>query len=86
PDGRAGGRDTLLRRFDAVQAEALLTAAGLRVEQVHGVRVVADLTPSTLLDTEPGAYDALLAFEREASTRSPYRDVATQIHLLARRP
>ncbi|MQA24970.1 MAG: methyltransferase domain-containing protein [Micromonosporaceae bacterium] len=86
PEGRAGPRDTLLRRFDAAQAEALLAAAGLRVEQIHGVRVVADLVPGALLDTEPGAYDALLAFEQEASTRAPYRDIATQVHLLARRP
>ena len=85
PEGRAGSRDTLLRRFDAAQAEDLLAQAGLRVEQIHGVRVVSDLVPGALLDTEPGAYDALLAFEQEASTRLPYRDIATQIHLLARR-
>lgn len=85
PDGRAGAKDTLLRRFDASQAEALLAAAGLTVEQLHGVRVVADLVPGALLDTEPGAYDALLGFELQAAARSPYRDIATQLHLLARR-
>jgi SAM-dependent methyltransferase len=85
PDGRAAARDTLLRRFDAPQAEALLTAAGLKVEQIHGVRVVADLVPGALLDSEPGAYDALLHFELRAAGRSPYRDLATQLHLLARR-
>lgn len=86
PDGRAGRKDTLRRRFDAAQAESLLTGAGLRVEQIHGVRVVADLVPGALLDTEPGAYDALLHFENQAAARSPYRDIATQLHLLARRP
>ena len=85
PDGRAGSKDTLLRRFDAPQAAALLTAAGLQVEQIHGVRIVADLVPGALLDTEPGAYDALLDFELRAAGRSPYRDLATQLHLLARR-
>ncbi|MGH3715642.1 MAG: methyltransferase domain-containing protein [Micromonosporaceae bacterium] len=85
PDGRAGDRDTLLRRFDAAQARELLAAAGLTVEQIHGVRVVADLVPGALLDTEPGAYDALLEFELAAATRSPYRDIATQLHLLGRR-
>ncbi|HEX6074429.1 MAG TPA: methyltransferase domain-containing protein [Micromonosporaceae bacterium] len=85
PDGRAAGKDTLRRRFDAAQAGSLLSDAGLRVERIHGVRVVADLVPGALLDAEPGAYDALLAFEAQASARSPYRDIATQLHLLARR-
>ncbi|HEX2418323.1 MAG TPA: methyltransferase domain-containing protein [Micromonosporaceae bacterium] len=85
PDGRAGGKDTLRRRFDAVQAAALLTDAGLRVERTHGVRVVADLMPGALLDAEPGGYDALLMFETKASAQPPYRDIATQLHLLARR-
>jgi len=86
PDGRVGPRDTLRRRFDADSATSLLTAGGLSVEQVHGVRVVADLVPAAVLDAEPGAYDALLRFELAAAARPPYRDVATQLHLLARRP
>jgi hypothetical protein len=31
-------------------------------------------------------HEALLAFELAAAARSPYRDIATQLHLLARRP
>jgi SAM-dependent methyltransferase len=85
PDGRTGPQDTMLRRFDAGTADALLAKAGLRVEQVHGVRVVADLVPGALLDTEPGALDALLALELAAADQPPYRDIATQLHLLARR-
>jgi S-adenosylmethionine-dependent methyltransferase len=76
----------MLRRFDLASAEALITRAGLTVEQVHGVRVVADLVPGALLDTEPGALDALLSLELAAADRPPYRDIATQLHLLARRP
>jgi SAM-dependent methyltransferase len=85
PDGRTGPNDTVLRRFDAVSAETLLAKAGLAVEQIHGVRVVADLVPGALLDTEPGALDALLALELAAADKPPYRDLATQLHLLARR-
>ncbi|MEV6525494.1 methyltransferase domain-containing protein [Longispora sp. NPDC051575] len=85
PDGRGGPRDTLLRRYDADSASALLARAGLSVEQVHGVRVAADLVPGALLDTEPGAYEALLRFELATAAVPPYRDIATQIHLLARR-
>ena len=85
PSGRAGSADTMLRRFDIASAEGLLARAGLVVEQVHGVRVVADLVPGTLLDAEPGALDALLALELASADRPPYRDIATQLHLLARR-
>lgn len=83
PDGRAGHRDTLRRRFDAGSAAALLLGAGLAVEESHGVRVVADLVPAAVADADP---DGLLALELAASAISPYRDFATQLHLLARRP
>jgi len=83
--GRTGPGDTMLRRFDLASAERLLAGAGLIVEQVHGVRVVADLVPGALIDTEPGALDALLALELAAADRPPYRDIATQLHLFARR-
>lgn len=76
-DGRSA------RRFDAESAGALLTTAGLTVEQIHGVRVVADLVPGTVLERDP---DALVAFELASAARPPYRDIATQLHLLARRP
>ncbi len=83
PQGRAGPGDKLRRRFDADGAAALLTAAGLSVEKIHGVRVVADLVPGSVADGDP---DALLAFETLASKLPPYRDIATQLHLYARKP
>jgi SAM-dependent methyltransferase len=83
PDGRTGHGDKLRRRFDAVGAAALLTAAGLLVEKIHGVRVVSDLVPGTVADGDP---DALLAFELSAAGLAPYRDIATQLHLYARKP
>ncbi len=79
---RVTGRDTVRRRFDLIGAEALLAEAGLHVEQAHGVRVVADLVPGVVADADP---EALLAFELAAAAVPPYRDVATQLHLLARR-
>jgi S-adenosylmethionine-dependent methyltransferase len=82
PDGRAGARDTLRRRFTAQSAGDLLAAAGLAVEEISGVRVVADLLPGALLE---GHADALLAFELAVSALRPYRDVATQLHLFARK-
>jgi SAM-dependent methyltransferase len=83
PDGSIGGRDTLCRRFDLHAVTELLASAGLVVEQTHGVRVVADLLPGAVLE---GQTEALVAFELATSDRSPYRDIATQLHLFARRP
>jgi S-adenosylmethionine-dependent methyltransferase len=81
PDGRAGAHDTLRRRFDLSGVTALLTAAGLVPEQVHGVRVLADLMPAAAAEADPAA---LLALEASLSARPPYRDIAAQLHLLAR--
>ncbi len=83
PDGRTGAADKLRRRFDAEGAAALLRAAGLTVAGIHGVRVLADLLPGAVADADP---EALLAFELAAADRPPYRDIATQLHLYARKP
>jgi 2-polyprenyl-3-methyl-5-hydroxy-6-metoxy-1,4-benzoquinol methylase len=82
-DGQAGGRDTVRRRFDPDSATALLSKAGLIVEQIHGVRVVADLVSGSVLERD---HEALTEFELATAAHSPFRDVATQLHLLARRP
>jgi SAM-dependent methyltransferase len=83
PDGRIRGRDTLRRRYDVEGAAALLSAAGLTVEEVHGVRVLADLLPSPVLEADP---QKLLELELAVASRPPFRDIAAQLHLFARRP
>jgi S-adenosylmethionine-dependent methyltransferase len=85
PAGQTGPADVLQRRFDPATAVALLEGAGLRVESVHGVRVLADLVPGAVLEGEPGAAAALHDLELALSDRPPYRDIATQLHLLGRR-
>lgn len=70
------------RRFDREPLIGLLAAVGLRVEQAHGVRVVADLVPGAVADADG---ESLRQLELELSARSPYRDIATQLHLLARK-
>jgi SAM-dependent methyltransferase len=82
PDGRAGARDTLRRRYDAQSAAALLVAAGLRVEETHGVRVLADLLPAAVVEEDP---KAVLELELQLSAVPPFRDIASQLHLFARR-
>jgi SAM-dependent methyltransferase len=83
PHGTAGRRDTLRRRFDADGAAALVRAGGLTVESISGVRVLADLVPAAVAEADP---ESLLALELAAADRPPYRDIAAQLHLFARRP
>jgi ubiquinone/menaquinone biosynthesis C-methylase UbiE len=83
PAGRWGAGDGVPRRWTPESISRLVAAAGLAVEQLHGVRVVADLIPSAALDLEPGAPAALLALERTLAERPPFRDLATSLHILA---
>lgn len=86
PAGRWGAADGAAHRWSLPALTGVVTGASLQVEQVHGVRTVADLVPSAVLDAEPGSAAALLALERMLSLRSPFRDLATQLHLLAVQP
>lgn len=83
PDGRWGDGDGTGRRYDAGRLLAMLEAVGLSVEQRHGVRVVADLVPGAVVD---GAGESLVGVELALAAVSPYRDIATQLHVLARKP
>jgi S-adenosylmethionine-dependent methyltransferase len=85
PDGRWGRADAARRRFDRAELVALLGGAGLRADEVHGVRVFTDLVAGALLDTDAAAFEALVALELAAAARDPYRDLATQLHVLAHR-
>jgi SAM-dependent methyltransferase len=85
PDGRWGTGDSLPRRFTADELTGLVADAGLRTASVHGVRVFADLVPGVLVDTEPGALDALLRLELAAAEEPGFHSVATQLHVLGER-
>jgi len=93
--GRETGHAESTRRFDTDEAMTLVRAAGAEVVAVHGVRVFADLAgPPHQPGPGPGAADReppagwaaqLAALEAAVSARPPYRDLAAQLHLLARR-
>ncbi|MFE2428004.1 methyltransferase domain-containing protein [Streptomyces sp. NPDC059373] len=85
PAGRWGAGDPVPRRFTAEDLTRLVEGAGLRVGPVHGVRVFADLVPGVLVDTEPGAFDALLRLELAAAEQPAFHSIATQLHVLAER-
>jgi hypothetical protein len=59
-------------------------AAGLVIEATSGVGVFAELVPGARVEA-PGGYEALAELEALAASRSPYRDIAARVHLLARR-
>jgi 2-polyprenyl-3-methyl-5-hydroxy-6-metoxy-1,4-benzoquinol methylase len=70
------------RRFSPEELLALIAGAGLEPGQWRGVSVVSDL-----LGASSGADpDALRALELSLAGTSPYRDVATGLHVLATRP
>ncbi|MFE4860901.1 class I SAM-dependent methyltransferase [Streptomyces sp. NPDC056670] len=82
PAGRWGAGDPVPHRFTAEQLIELVGAAGATAGAVHGVRVFADLVPGVLVDTEPGALDALLKLEAAAAELPAFHAVATQLHVL----
>ncbi len=85
PAGRWGEGDPLPRRFTAEDLTVLVRDAGLEVAAVHGVRVFADLVPGVLVDTEPGALEALLKLELAAAELPAFHSISTQLHILAQR-
>jgi SAM-dependent methyltransferase len=85
PAGSAGAGDPLARRFSLDELRLLLEAARLRPRTVHGVRVLTDVVPPALLDSDPQAVDDLLALERATAERADFISAATQLHVLADR-
>jgi S-adenosylmethionine-dependent methyltransferase len=71
------------RRFTVDEITAVLAEAGFDIETMHAVRVFVDLVPSSLVDLEPGAAQALVDLERAVAARPEYLTLATQIHTLA---
>jgi SAM-dependent methyltransferase len=75
--------------FDLAALHAVCARLGLVVEQVHGVGVFTEWVPGT--DADPSASgapddEALAELEGLAAGRSPFREIASRVHVLARRP
>lgn len=71
------------RRFVAAEVEQLLQSLGFVAVHTSGVRVFADLVPSAIVDTEPGARDALYALERILRTSSDFTALSAGLHTIA---
>ena len=80
-----------LRALDALPPTApiavrrLCERAGLVIEQAHGVGVFSELVPGAALDL-PGAAESLAELEAAAAVREPLCEIASRVHILARRP
>jgi hypothetical protein len=83
--GRTGSTDPLPRRFDRESLLALLAGRSVTVQLEHGVRLVTDLLPGALVDGDPDAAEALLAFERAVSEHPRLAALASQLHLVVQR-
>jgi SAM-dependent methyltransferase len=79
------GENTAPRRFTLPELTALIEAAGLRVGEVHGLRIFGGLIPGGLPGGDAAAADALRALEEAAASTPPLRDIASQLHVLGRR-
>jgi len=88
PDGRWGPTDPLPRRFDVAGLTALLDQTGFTTVQVHGIRVFADLVPSSALDSAADRA-ALGDLERAVTTHPHYAEalggLGTGLHAIAQR-
>lgn len=71
--------------YDAEMLANQCRAAGLRVQSVEGLGVFTDLVPGIELE-RPGAIAALSELEASVAGQPPYRDIASRLHVQARRP
>ncbi len=85
PLGRYGPSDPVPRRFALADVRSLVEEAGLAVVATHGARVFADVVPAGSLDADPQAAAALIELEIEAADVPALRDIASALHLIARR-
>ena len=86
PAGRSSDADPLPRRFDQAAILGLLSGTGVRVREIHGVRLVTDLLPGALVDADPAAAEALLELERSAAADPRLSALAAQLHLVLQAP
>ena len=71
------------RRYTRDEIVDLVRRHGHLVHAVHAVRVFTDLVPGAMVDSEPGAQQALLELERAVAEIPEFAAVAGQLHVLA---
>src|SRR5664279_5334759 len=86
PDGRFGSSDPLCRRFEPGGIADLLTRVGLQVESVTGLGLLDGLVTGGVRYSSSGTVGALADLEALMSEHRTLRDIAPDLHVLARRP
>ena len=86
PDGRFGPADPLRRRYDAAGIGALLTGAGLTVDSVTGVGVLAGLVSGAARHAIPGGDGDLAGLEADAAVHPALLQIAADLHVVAHKP
>jgi 2-polyprenyl-3-methyl-5-hydroxy-6-metoxy-1,4-benzoquinol methylase len=86
PTGRWGEADPLTRRFDRAQLTELVATAGLQVDELRGLRVLADLVPGQLLETDPTATARLHDLDGRLAGQPDYAGLSMALHVLGHRP
>lgn len=82
--GPVGGTGmTESRRFTLAGLTALIEGAGLRPGAAHGIRVFTGLLPGA--GSDPATAAALRDLEEAAASYPALRDIATRLHVIARR-
>ncbi|KQP84984.1 bifunctional 2-polyprenyl-6-hydroxyphenol methylase/3-demethylubiquinol 3-O-methyltransferase UbiG [Aeromicrobium sp. Leaf291] len=72
------------RRYVESELAAELEGAGFALSSVSGLRTFADLVPSAVVDTEPGARERLYALERLVRSSSEFSGISGGLHTIAR--
>lgn len=72
------------RRFVLREIQDLLSAEGLTVIDTNALRVFADLVPSAIVDTEPGARAQLYALEQLVKKSAEFAALSAGLQSIAR--
>lgn len=82
--GSVGNLGLATRADEPDELARLLAVRGLEPLPWQGIRALTDHHDEVVLRAAP--YETLLELEHAASSRSPYRNLARLVHVLARRP
>jgi S-adenosylmethionine-dependent methyltransferase len=88
PEGRWGEQDPFTRRFDRAQIADLVSAAGLQVDEVHGLRILADLVSGVsgqLFEADPTAPSRLHDLDLGLAGQPEYAGLSASLHVLGTR-
>jgi S-adenosylmethionine-dependent methyltransferase len=80
-----GFRRSATTAYSPAAAIEQCLAAGLSLESVEGIGVFAEMVPGIELERS-GALQALRELEQAASQVSPYREIASRLHVVVRSP